>query len=72
MRLTPKQAAERAGVSLSLIYVWIGEKRLPHLRVGAQGKRGRILIEAEDLDQFLASLRVEGDGGDAEKLMHIR
>lgn len=57
-RLTPKQAAEHACVSIQLIYTWCGEKRLPHTRVGARGRRGRILIDVADLDSLMESLKV--------------
>lgn len=59
MKLTPKQAAERAGVSQSLIYEWCNERRLTHYRAGRDGRRGKILIDETDLDTFMASLRVE-------------
>jgi excisionase family DNA binding protein len=65
MRLTPEQAAKKAGVSRNLVYRWCEEKRLPHYRLGGQGKRGRILIEERDLDAFLESCRVEGPSDDA-------
>jgi excisionase family DNA binding protein len=57
--LTVKQAAERAGVSDSLIYQWCDERRLVHYRVGGAGKRGKILIDPADLDACMASLKVE-------------
>jgi excisionase family DNA binding protein len=57
--LTVKQAAERAGVSESLVYQWIEERRLPHYRLGGKGKRGKIGISPRDLDAFIQSLRVE-------------
>mgnify|MGYP003447544378 CR=1 FL=1 len=57
--LTVKEAAERAGVSESLIYQWCDERRLPHYRVGGRGKRGKILVSPRDLDAFMESLRVE-------------
>jgi excisionase family DNA binding protein len=56
-RLTSKQAAERAGVSASLIYTLCHERRLPHYRIGTDGKRGRILIDAADLDAFVEACR---------------
>jgi excisionase family DNA binding protein len=58
MLMTPKQAAERACVSLGLIYQWCQSGGLAHLRVGSLGRRGKILIEASDLDGFLASFKV--------------
>lgn len=57
--LTVRRAAEKAGVSPSLVYTWCREKRLPHLRVGAEGRRGQIRIDPADLDAFLKSLRQE-------------
>jgi excisionase family DNA binding protein len=58
MKLTPEQAAKRAGVSRNLVYRWCRERRLPHFRFGGQGRRGRILIEEKDLDEFLEGCRV--------------
>ncbi len=52
MKITAKQAAIRAGVSLSLIYLWCDQRLLPHFRVGSKGKRGRILIEDSEAGRF--------------------
>jgi excisionase family DNA binding protein len=57
--LTPKQAADRIGVSDSLVYQWCEQGVLAHYRFGGEGKRGRILIEATDFDAFLVSCRQE-------------
>jgi excisionase family DNA binding protein len=57
--LTPAAAAERANVSRSLIYTWCCERRLPHVRAGAAGKRGRILIREDDLETLLKELLVD-------------
>jgi excisionase family DNA binding protein len=57
--LTVNQAALRAGVSVSLVYAWCRERRLPHLRVGAAGRRGQIRIDPADLDAFLKTLKQE-------------
>jgi hypothetical protein len=42
--------------------------RLAHYRVGCRGRRGRILIDAADLEAFLATLEVAavppGDNGE--------
>ena len=59
MKLTPKLAAERTNVSVSLIYQWCAEGRLPHYRFGRDGRRGRILIAAADLEKFIAECRKE-------------
>jgi excisionase family DNA binding protein len=55
--LTPAEAAEYACVSRSLIYRWRKDGMLPCTRPGAQGCRGKILIEPEDLDKLLQSFR---------------
>jgi excisionase family DNA binding protein len=57
MKLTPKQAAEKARVSLSLIYQWCQDRALVHYRFGRKGKRGRIRIEDADLEAFLATCK---------------
>jgi excisionase family DNA binding protein len=62
MLLTVKQAAERAGVSESLIYQLCEERRLAHFRLGGKGKRGKIGISPSDLDAFMNSIRVEARG----------
>lgn len=58
--LTVKQAAERIGVSESLIYAWVQSGSLPHYRLGRSRKRGKIMIDPEDLAALLASMKVEG------------
>jgi excisionase family DNA binding protein len=60
--LSPKEAAERAAVSLSLIYAWVAEG-LPHFRLGKKGRRGHIRIAEADLDAFLVTMRREGRQG---------
>lgn len=57
--LTVKEAAEYAGVSVSLIYSWCEQRRLAHLRLGGRGKRGKIVIRPADLDSFLEEQRIE-------------
>jgi len=70
--LTPKQVAERAGVSDSLIYEWCAEGRLPHYRFGCKKKRGRIMIDEAELEAFLAGCRQEAQPlPSAPPLKHI-
>ncbi len=57
--LTVKQAADRAGVSDSLVYEWCGQRLLKHYRFGAKGRRGKVMIEEADLDAFLDSCKQE-------------
>jgi excisionase family DNA binding protein len=59
MKLTPKEAAARARVSLSLVYSWCNSHSLVHFRIGRQGRRGLIRIEDSDLDSFLSAFREE-------------
>jgi excisionase family DNA binding protein len=59
MKLTAKQAAARAGVSPGLVYAWCEARRLPHYRMPGRGRRGKLLIDADELDAFLAASRVE-------------
>lgn len=71
-RLNAKMAAERLGVSVSLVYQLCHERRLPHLRLGKAGRRGKIQIEERDLDAFLAAARIEVGAADATApLKHI-
>ena len=71
--LTPQQAATLVGVSVSLIYQLCAERRLPHFRVGGDGRRGKLLIDENDIKAFLARCRVEADCVDeSEPLKHIR
>jgi excisionase family DNA binding protein len=65
------EAAERIGVSESLVYQWVEERRIPHYRLGGKGKRGKVMIEEADLSAFLASCRHEAKP-DVPPLKHIR
>ena len=52
--LTVRQAAERVGVSASLVYQWCADGTLPHYRLGASGRRGKIVIDPAELDRVLS------------------
>jgi excisionase family DNA binding protein len=54
---TVAQAAGRLGISQSLLYAMVQEKKIPHRRVGV-GK-GRILFTDEDIGCYLESCRVQ-------------
>lgn len=72
-RRTVKQLAERHGVSRALIYVWVEERRFPVYRLGAKGRRGRILIDDESFDAFLEEQKVDaGPVQPTGPLVHIR
>jgi excisionase family DNA binding protein len=72
--LTVKQAAERVGISESLIYEWCAEGVLPHYRFGRKGRRGRILIDETEFAGFLAGCRqeVRQDTAPLPELRHIQ
>jgi excisionase family DNA binding protein len=57
--LTPREAAKRIGVSVSLVYAWVEAKLIPHYRAGLKGRGGKILIAEGDLLAFWESLKVE-------------
>jgi len=57
-RVTVKQFAERAEISLSLAYKLIEEGRVPHRRIGQRGKRGKIVVTEDDLQKFLDTVKV--------------
>jgi len=57
--LTVKEAAARGRVSERLVRGWLRDGLLPHFRLGAKGRRGKIAIAVEDLERLLASFRVE-------------
>lgn len=57
--LTPRQAAAKLGVSVSLVYSWVELKLLSHYRAGTKGRGGKILIAEGDLIAFWESLKVE-------------
>ena len=71
--LTPKQAAERLGVSDSLVYEWCAQGLLKHYRFGGKGRRGCIRIEEAELEDFLARSRQEAPPqAEFPPLKHIR
>jgi excisionase family DNA binding protein len=57
---TVKQAAERLGVSESLVYALCANRMLRHVRVGI--RRGRIQIPPDAVDEYLAGRTVEAGG----------
>ena len=58
--MTVKQIAERAGVGINLVYAWCESGELRHFRLGAAGRRGKILISEDDWGAFLAGRQVGG------------
>jgi excisionase family DNA binding protein len=70
--LTPKQVAQLYPLSVSLLYQLCDEKRIPHYRIGGRGKKGKILLAAEDIEIFLESQKVHVDEEDEGGLQHLR
>jgi excisionase family DNA binding protein len=70
--LTPKQAADMAGVSVSLIYALCQEGRLTHLRLGRAGRRGCIRIAEGALADYLAACRSPCETTGGATTRHIR
>ena len=54
--MTVKETADLLGVSVSMVYALIEEKRLPCVRIGRRGRRGKIVVRPEDVETFLKSL----------------
>jgi excisionase family DNA binding protein len=70
--LTPKAAAERLGVSPSLIYQLCNEGVLPSYRFGGAGKRGRVMVAEPDLEAYIDRCRHEATANRLPlKLKHI-
>ncbi|OJW23063.1 MAG: hypothetical protein BGO49_28445 [Planctomycetales bacterium 71-10] len=61
--MTVKVAAARLEISVSLAYQLIAEGRLPCRRIGALGRRGKIIVTEEDLAKFLESVKVDREAG---------
>ncbi len=61
--LTPKEASARMRCSLSMIYQLVEERRLSCVRIGATGRRGKILLKLEDIDRFIELCTQEAETG---------
>ena len=58
--LRVKAAAERMGISESLVYELCACGALPHVRIGRPGSRGCIRLTEGDIQEYLASQKVGG------------
>jgi excisionase family DNA binding protein len=56
--MTVKNAAERMGISDSLVYELCACGSLPHVRIGRPGSRGCIRLTEADIQEFLANQKV--------------
>jgi excisionase family DNA binding protein len=71
--LTMKEAAERMGISTSLLYTLCRERRIEHIRIGVRGRRGKVLIEPNAVDSFLRDATVRPEAPlSPVALKHIR
>jgi hypothetical protein len=57
--MSVSQIAERYCISESLVYSWIGSG-LPHYRFGKKGRRGKIMVDEDELKGFIEGMKVEG------------
>jgi excisionase family DNA binding protein len=60
--MTVKEAARFLGISQQTLYVWVGAKQIPHLRV--MGRNIRFL--QSELQSFRAKFRQEVENGTTE------
>jgi excisionase family DNA binding protein len=68
------ELAERLGISNCLAYKLIQQKLIAHSRIGARGRRGKIVISEDDLQRYLESVRVaprEEPASPPVKLRHL-
>jgi excisionase family DNA binding protein len=70
--LTPRAAAAKLGISVSLIYAWTERKLLPHYKAGVRGRGGKILIAEADLMAFWESLKVDAAPPQQRKPRRLR
>jgi hypothetical protein len=66
--------AARVGVSQCLAYKLVQQRRVGHCRIGADGRRGKIVISEDDLQHYLESVRVaprEEPASPPIKLRHL-
>lgn len=72
MKLTPKAAAAKLCVSVSLVYGLLKSRKLRAYRIGVRGK-GKWLIDQKDLDEYLESCKpMESAIPDDGQMKHIR
>ncbi len=49
--LTTKEVAEKLNVSISAIYKWIDERRIPYIDLGGEGRKRCIRFRENDLEK---------------------
>jgi excisionase family DNA binding protein len=70
-----RQAAEQLEISAALVYQLVREGRLGHLRIGAAGSRGKIVISDSDIERFRESVRLaprDQSASSPVKLRHLK
>jgi excisionase family DNA binding protein len=70
--MTVKQAAQRIGISTSLLYDLCALGIIKNTRHGRPGKRGTIRISEEAIAEYQASCRVEQRPFPSMELKHLR
>jgi excisionase family DNA binding protein len=69
--ISVKAAAKKIGVSQALVYQLCAEGTLPHYRVGGKGKRGKIVIDPNELESYFQARRIEPTQATQLPLGHI-
>lgn len=54
--MTVKEAAQRLEISVSLCYRLVQEGRLPCVRIGQKGRRGKVIVLEEHIRVFIKGL----------------
>lgn len=70
--LSVNDASKVAGVSKSLVYELCRSGQLIHYRVGQKGKRGKVLVDTDDLRLFLKTCRVVEERIEEQPLKHLK
>lgn len=69
--LTIRQVAKRCNVSESLVYAWTQSGILPSYRFGREGKRGRVMVDENELEGFIAGMKAPARAEEAPALRHV-
>jgi excisionase family DNA binding protein len=70
--MTVKEAAQRIGISASLVYGLCSLGLIRHSRHGRPGRRGTIRISVEAIAEYMAACEKERPLVDEGPLKHIR
>jgi excisionase family DNA binding protein len=59
MLLTVKEVAKQTRVCERIVRGWITSGELAHIPLGARGRRGKIMVDSDDLAAFINSRKVK-------------